>query len=199
MDTDGATEILRGTHQALCKHGYANLTLQDIAAEMDKSKATIHYYYDGKADLFTAFLEFLYDQYVERIKSIPGDNPRERLRSLLNVLLAAGDASLDKEFRTAMLEVRAQAPYDDEIQAQLVKFDEFLYQELRTIIAEGIDSGVFDEHVDPELTAELLMATVSGAHTRHVAIDSPMDRLHKGVQQYIETQLVVDEAPEVTH
>lgn len=33
MADEPATEILDATYRALCEHGYANLTLQDIAAD----------------------------------------------------------------------------------------------------------------------------------------------------------------------
>lgn len=195
---DAATEILEGTHRALYTHGYTDLTLEHIAAETTMSKATIHYYFDSKANLFTAYLEYLYDRYVEQIASVPDDRPRERLQSLLDVLLTTSDAGPNGKFRRAMLEVRAQAPYDDAIRTRLEKFDRFLYDELRSIIANGVDEDMFDEHVDPELTTEFLTAAISGAHTRHVAVDYPMDRLHEAARRYVDTQLV-DETPEVIH
>lgn len=199
MDDDVATDILHATRRALCKHGYANLTLRDIAAETDTSKATIHYYYDSKADLFTAFLEFLYEQYTDRIESVSGDSPAEHLHSLLDVLLTTADTDEGEEFRTAMLEVSAQAPYDDGIRTRLATFDELLYEELRTIIANGIDEGAFDERIDPDLIAEFLTAAINGAHTRHVAASASMDRVAEAVERYVETRLVVTGASEVVH
>lgn len=192
MDDDAANEILCATHRALCTHGYADLTLKHIAAETDKSKAAIHYYYDSKAALFTAFLGHLYEQYADRIESISGDCPLEHLQSLLDELLATGDESPDEGIRTAMVEVRAQAPYDDGIRTQLTRFDEVLAEEIRTILQDGIDDGSFDESVDPELTAEFLTATISGAHTRHVAVGYSMDRVRDATRQYVETRLVAE-------
>lgn len=189
MDDDVATDILHATRRALCKHGYANLTLRDIAAETDTSKATIHYYYESKADLFTVFLEFLYEHYTERIESVSGDSPAERLRSLLDVHLTTADTDEDAEFRTAMLEVSAQAPYDDEVRTRLAMFDELLYDELRTIVANGIDEGAFDDRIDPDLIAEFLTAAINGAHTRHVATSASMDRFAEAIERYVETQL----------
>ena len=66
MDDDTATEILAATYRALCQHGYAALTVKDIAAEADRSKASIHYYYDSKENLFTQFLDFLYERYTAK-------------------------------------------------------------------------------------------------------------------------------------
>ncbi|WP_323174313.1 TetR/AcrR family transcriptional regulator [Natrialba sp. PRR66] len=189
MDDDTANEILDGTYRALCKHGYAELTLQDIADETDKSKASIHYYYDTKEDLFTAFLEFLYGRYTDKVTGVTGASPQARLLSLLDVLLADGEDGPDTEFRTAMLEIRAQGPYNDGIREQLTKFDEFLYEELHSIIEAGIEREEFNEHVDPDLAAEFLTTMISGAHTRRVAVDYSMDRLHETVRAYVEQHL----------
>ncbi|MEF8974259.1 MAG: helix-turn-helix domain-containing protein, partial [Haloarcula sp.] len=46
-DGDTADDIMDATYRALCTHGYADLTMQDIADESDKSKAALHYHYDS--------------------------------------------------------------------------------------------------------------------------------------------------------
>lgn len=76
MADDPATEILDATYRALCAHGYANLTLQDIAVEADTSKASIHYHYDSKNQLFAAFLDELFERFIDRVDSPEGDTPQ---------------------------------------------------------------------------------------------------------------------------
>ncbi|WP_313693263.1 TetR/AcrR family transcriptional regulator [Halorarum halobium] len=199
MDDEPATEILRATYRALCTHGYANLTLQDIAAESELSKASIHYHYESKDELFAAFLEYLYERHTDHFESIDGDSAPERLRSLLSLLLTEeGDAPVT-EFGTAMLEVKAQAPYDDAIRARLEEFDELLFGHLRDILADGVESGAFDDRVEPVRDAELLTATITGAHTREVAIDHGPDRLYEALTEYERVHLLDEDAPEVTH
>lgn len=82
MADEPASEILDATYRALCEYGYANITLQDIAAEADTSKASIHYHYDSKNQLFVAFLDELYNQFTNRVGSPTGDTPREQLEAL---------------------------------------------------------------------------------------------------------------------
>ena len=38
----GADEIMQGVYRALCAHGYADLTMQDIADECDCSTSLLH-------------------------------------------------------------------------------------------------------------------------------------------------------------
>ncbi|KAA9395941.1 TetR/AcrR family transcriptional regulator [Haloarcula sp. CBA1130] len=198
MDDDTATEILEATYRALCQHGYAALTVKDIAAEADRSKASIHYYYDSKEHLFTEFLDFLYERYTAKITDVDGSTPREELDSLLNTVLTDGRTTPGKEFRTAMLELKAQAPYNDAVRTQLAKFDAVLFDQLREIIAAGVETGQFDDAVDPAIAAEFLVTTITGAHTRHVATDRSIDRFNETIVRYTEAHLLTDTPAEAT-
>ncbi|WP_135820157.1 TetR/AcrR family transcriptional regulator [Halostella litorea] len=197
MDDEPATEILEATYRALCDNGYADLTLQDIAAEADVSKASIHYHYECKDQLFIAFLDLLYERYTDRLDELAGDTPRERLDSLLELLLTDGDGSLHGEFRTAMLEVNAQAPYDAAVRERLADFDEYLHERLRAILVAGVEAGEFDDGVEPSLAAEFLVTAIRGAHTRQVAVGHSPDRLYATMTRYAERQLFAGDGTEV--
>ncbi|QCS44873.1 TetR/AcrR family transcriptional regulator [Natrinema versiforme] len=192
MNDDPTTEILDATYQALCKHGYAELTVQDIAAESAMSKASIHYHYDSKDDLFVACLESLYDRYTAHIEAAAGETPRKQLRSLLELLVTDTGEISGTEFRTAMLELKAQAPYNEEIQDRLVEFDAVLFERLEEIIEAGVSRGEFTDRIDPSVAAESLTTTIMGAHTRRVAVDHSTDRLYEMMTGYIETNLLTE-------
>ncbi|AGB31623.1 TetR family transcriptional regulator [Natrinema pellirubrum DSM 15624] len=197
MADEPATDILDATYRALCEHGYANLTLRDIAAETDKSKASIHYYYDSKDELFVAFLDELYEQFTDRVGTHDGDTARERLETLFQVLLTTDADSSRREFRTAMLELKAQAPYNPPLRERLIEFDEFLFEQLREILSAGVHAGEFDGSVDPARHAEFLTTAITGAQTRHVVIDHSSARLYGTMTGYLERQLLADENSEV--
>lgn len=199
MDDDTATEILEATYQALCQHGYADLTLEDIATEADRSKASIHYYYDSKENLFIEFLDFLYERYTAQLPSVDGGAPREQLFTLLETVLIDEEAAPGQEFRTALLEVTAQAPYNDAIQTRLANFDSVLFERVRDIIVVGVEMGEFNATVEPAVAAESLVTIITGAHTRRVAVDRSSEHLYETIIRYAESQLLVDELSEATH
>ncbi|WP_256300847.1 TetR/AcrR family transcriptional regulator [Haloarchaeobius salinus] len=199
MEDDTATEILEATYRALCRHGYANLTLEDIADEADRSKAAIHYYYDSKGNLFIEFLDFLYERYTARLPAVDGGTPREQLFAVFETVLTNEAAPPGQELRTALLEAKAQAPYDDAIQTRLTEFDVVLFERLRDILAAGVTTGDFAETVDPAVDAEFLVTAITGAHTRRVAVDYPSEKLHATVIRYAEQHLVADELSEAAH
>lgn len=197
MEDDTAAEILEATYRALCRHGYADLTLADVAAEADTSKALIHYYYDSKENLFTEFLEFLYERYTTRLDAVEGETAGERLLALLDTVLVDDGETSDTEFRMAMLGVNAQAPYDDAIRDRLARFDEFLFERLRAVIADGVDAGEFHDDVEPDVAAEFLVTAITGANTRRVTVDRSTERLHEAMNRYVETHLLADGTTEV--
>ena len=197
MADEPASDILDATHRTLCEYGYADLTLQDIAAEADISKSSIHYHYDSKDQLFVTFLDELFDRFIDRIDTPEGETPHEQLDTLLQVLLTSDTHPDVREFRTAMLELKAQAPYNPALQERLTKFDEFLFEQFREVLAKGVTTGQFDETIDPPRAAEYLTTVITGAHTRHIAINQSSDWLYDTMTRYIERHLLADEYTEV--
>lgn len=164
-----ADEILDGVYQALCTHGYAELTMQDIADECDKSKSLLHYHYDTKADLLVAFLDRMFTDYEARLDSERDDPPQERLVAFIARFVFTPEQDERESFHLALLEMRSQGPFDEHIREQLVRSDELLRGTVADILQDGIDEGVF-EPVDVNRTAALVVATLDGARTRQITL-----------------------------
>lgn len=199
MDDDPATQILEATYRALCRTGYADLTVRDVAAEADRSTATIHYHYDSKDALITEFLEYRYEQHAARLAAVDGETPREELSALLDEVVSDDDETTAPNLQTAMLEVTAQAPFDDDVRDRLAKFDDALHDALRQTIEAGVERGDFASSVDPAAAADFLVTTAAGVHTRSAAVDQSTERLREAMAHYAETHLVADGSTEVAH
>jgi AcrR family transcriptional regulator len=200
MSDEPREAVVSATCRALCSHGYANLTMQDIADETELSKAALHYHYDTKRDLLTTFLDSLASWYEGRLEDLPGDDAGERLRALFDECLSVDDAEETDypAFHTAMLEVKAQAPYEDAYRERLTAVDDVLCSRVETLVEAGIDEGVF-EPVDPEATATFVADVVVGAHTRHVAVGHSLDETRARLDDYVDDHLLVArEQPEVS-
>jgi AcrR family transcriptional regulator len=196
IEDDTATEILEATYRALCQHGYANLTLNDIAGEANRSKSTVYYYYDSKENLFIEFLDFLYERYTARLPSIDGGEPHEQLYALLETVFIDEEAAPSRKMQTALLEAKAQAPYNETIQMRLSNFEKILFERLRDIIAAGVESGEFNRTVEPAVAAEFLVTVITGAHTRGVAVDRSPEEMYKTITRYTENNLLAPELSE---
>jgi AcrR family transcriptional regulator len=182
-------DIMCATYRALCRHGYANLTMQDIADEWSKSKPALHYHYDTKRGLLLAFLEHLFTAYTDRVAAPDEGSPRARLDALIDAALDPPRADAHRELRTALFEVKAQAPHDEAFRERLERFDDYLAAEIRRIVAEGIEAGAFRADADPEMAAVLLVTLVNGAHSRRVALgaaDGVRDAINAAVDDHLE-------------
>jgi len=193
MTDEDDDPLMEATYRALCNHGYASLTMQDIADETEVSKATLHYHYDSKHDLLISFLNYLYAEFTDRVCDPEGGDPTERLEAFIDDVLVPPEPTEDERvaFRTALLELKAQAPYDEEIREQLERFDSFLYEQARTVVAEGVETGTFDA-VDPDDTARFLVTALDGARSKRVSVGQDTDCTRRMLRGYVETQLVAD-------
>jgi AcrR family transcriptional regulator len=198
MTTDETLRhLMDATHSALCEHGYAELTMQDIADESDLSKSSLHYHFDCKHDLLVAFLDYLFDGFVDRISEPAGDDPAARLRSLVDTVVLPPEEGDDDTFQTALLEIKAQAPYDDAFRARLERFEDVFVEQVRAIVAEGVDDGTFRADADPDEVASFVVTYVVGAQTRHVSVGEPYEQSAAALRRYVDQNLLTDaeEAP----
>jgi AcrR family transcriptional regulator len=195
MTTDGSGDgeepdtrerIMEATYCALCEQGYADLTTSAIAERSELSTAALHYHYESKAALLESFLEFLLESFRGRVAEIEAETPGERLDALVETVFSS-PADGATEFRTALLEIQAQSPYEEAFREQLVEFDAFLHGRVRETLADGIEDGVFRATVDPDAVASFVVTVLSGAHTRQVAVGADPDAAEDTLRQYLDS------------
>jgi AcrR family transcriptional regulator len=183
---DAGDEIMEATYRALCEHGYADLTMQRIAAESDKSKAALHYHYDTKEELMQAFLEHVADWFESELGTDAAE-PEARVRSAVDAIFSPAQEDRG-EYATALLEIKAQAPYDDAFRERLRTLDERLRKTVEEAVRDGIEQGIF-EGADPEAVARFVATATNGAHTREVALGEDPGKTRSLVESYLESEL----------
>ncbi|WP_323172110.1 TetR/AcrR family transcriptional regulator [Natrialba sp. PRR66] len=190
-ETDVRDAIMTATYEALCEHGYTDLTAQHIADRTDKSKSLLFYHYDSKEDLIADFIGYLTEWFDERVTQTAGQPPVDRLAMIVDWFLY-GSPDVDNErqsFHTAMLELRTQAPHNEQYLEQLRRSDDHLRETIEEILADGIEAGQFVDH-DTEEIALLLIATLDGARIRQLTLDR--DRYLDQVRASTVTRLFAD-------
>jgi AcrR family transcriptional regulator len=156
------TEIMRATYVALTKYGYADLTIQRIADEFDKSKSLLYHHYDGKEALLLDFMGFLTDRLEAEIDATSDAPPRQRFDEFFDRLLPVSAAEKRCEFDRVYTELRAAASHDVAFREKFTETDHALRDRLADILRDGMRSGDFREG-DPVRIAEFLLATTLGA------------------------------------
>lgn len=183
-----ADEIMAATYRALCEHGYAGLTMRRIADNSSKSKAALHYHYDTKEELLQAFLEHLADRFEAELVPDSGD-PEERIRSAVEAIFEPAEDDHGK-YAIALLEIKAQAPYNDAYRERLRTLDSRIQRTVATAVRDGVDRGVFSE-ADPQQIARFVATAINGAHAREVALDEDPAETRALVESYLENELEI--------
>lgn len=186
MGTDTTDRILDATYRALCEHGYAELTMANIAGEAGVSKAALHYHYDTKDALLQAFLDHLLCGFEERLACVAAD-PQERLDTFVEAVF--GPAADDRgDFPVALLEIKAQAPYSGAYRERLRALDERMRETVAAAVRDGVESGQFAD-CDPDEVARFVVTLINGAHVREVALDEDPDGARELVEGFLARRL----------
>lgn len=173
-DAEANTEsaIMDATYRAVCSHGYADLTMQDIADEFEKSKSLLHYHYDTKEDLLVAFLEHLIARFEDHLEELTStdDPPENRLKDYIEGFSVDPEETERTSLHLALLEMRSQAQRNERFRQQFVRSDRMAREAFQRLIEEGQASGRFDHGIDAEALAQLLFASMDGARARQITL-----------------------------
>jgi len=191
---DTREAIMSATYRALCKHGYANLTMQNIADEFDKSKSLLHYHYDTKEELLLAFLDRMIGWLADRMAESDTEHPLDRLEEYAGKYVIDPDENGRETFALAVLELRVQAVHNDAFQEKLARHYERNVETAAAIIEDGIEEGVFRE-VDPYATGEMLITALEGARLYQVTLDAKgsTQRMYDALLAFVVEELLTEE------
>ncbi|SEW34777.1 TetR/AcrR family transcriptional regulator [Halobacterium jilantaiense] len=167
----GKRDIMEATHSAVKKHGYGDLTIQDIADEFDRSKSLLYYHYDGRDDLLVDFLEYILGGFLANLPE-EGTAPREELNDLIDLLLPTTVDEEPYRLMLAMFELRMNAPHDQAVREQYLEVEEELRTILEGILRRGIKANEFID-VDVQVEAEALLSLLVGTRARRLTVYDP--------------------------
>ncbi|MDJ1432593.1 TetR/AcrR family transcriptional regulator [Halostagnicola sp. A-GB9-2] len=180
-------EILAATFDTLMEHGYADLTIDKIGDEFDKSQSLIYHHYDGKDDVVLETLERLLEEH--RTETFDGDieEPREWLEEVVARPL---DETIDEQKRKSLatlFELRARAIHDDDYREHFTRSDEVFEEFLADVIEEGKEQGVF-RACNPVGVAGMVITVINGALVRRSTSESDdwIGDVRDEVQSYLE-------------
>ena len=192
VDGEPQAAIMRATYRALCTQGYADLTMQDIADEAPVSKGALHYHYDSKRGLFEAFQAYLAERFLARLHAADDSDapPAERLSAVLDAALSPPETDDLRDIQRALLELKAQAPHEPAIAAEIEIWDDRFRELLASIVADGVRTGDFRPDADPEAVAQFVATVLAGAQTRQVSVDQSPETARSLLETYLEGRLI---------
>ncbi|UPV76879.1 TetR/AcrR family transcriptional regulator (plasmid) [Halorussus limi] len=191
---DVSTEqaLLRATGQALREHGIEGLTTERVAEAWGKSQSLVHYYYETKTELVTAYIEYVRSNCNAEYEARASDPPTERIRWFLD--FSADPTETERAASRVQLELHATAAHNDAYRAELNRLEDDGRAFVRQAIEDGITAGEFRD-VDVEATTSLLLSAHDGGVLRATTLErsEDADTLRRGLEEYLSSVLGVEE------
>ena len=185
--------IMGATYRALCRHGYAHLTMQDIADEFDKSRPLLHYHYDTKEELMLAFVDNMIGWVGGQLARSDTEEPLDRMEAYIDGFVIDPGEEDRETFALALLELRVQAVHNDEFRSRLSRHYENNVGTVADIIADGIEAEVFRE-VDPDEVGEFVYTSLVGARMYQVTMGAQhaSRRMRDALAEFVVDDLLID-------
>ncbi|WP_336000969.1 TetR/AcrR family transcriptional regulator [Halorientalis halophila] len=189
---DTRAAIMKATYDALSRHGYADLTIQRIGDEFDKSKSLLYHHYDSKDALLVDFLAFMLERMEGEIPLEEADAADDRLALGFDHVFSDLIGEGREDFNRTMTELRAHSAHDEAFREQFARNDRYFRSRVEDIIQEGIEAGVFRE-VDTEQVAATILTIIQGAMFQSSTSTEPdLDAVRAELDAYVEARLLAD-------
>ena len=188
--------IMEATFRALSKQGYKDLRMRDIGEEMDLTRQVIHYHFDGKYDLMSAFLEYIIDQYEGSVDVDPDTDPRSELEARIDQCLFGPEFDEFSHWDRMKVyhELYTYAQNDGEHREVFNEHYERIRGSIVEVVDEGIEQGEFRD-VDSERMGQLITDVIHAARGRRISLgheDAP-EEARNAINEFILDSLHADD------
>lgn len=167
--TETEQQILEATLQALMTHGYANLTISDVSDEFEKSPSLIYHYFDSKDELIAELYDFLSTVYFDFVREMDVEDPVDRLRLLIEIVLSDDEHTPGENFYISLYEIMVHVPHSSILREKYIQNEREATNLMANILREGIETGQIKQ-VDPLETAAFLSAAIDGIRLHRVLL-----------------------------
>jgi AcrR family transcriptional regulator len=171
-------ELVLAAYRRIAEAGFEGLRTRDVAGEVGVNIATLHYYFPTKE----ALIRGVVGHAMGRFRTIltPGTRPGELLAAQFRGVRRL--AKHEPELFVVMGELALRSGRDPAIAAIFKETIQAWHEILATLVRHAQSDGFVDKKLDPETTASLVIATMSGLFMVPVA-NTASDRVDKALRQ----------------
>ncbi|HHS96890.1 MAG TPA: TetR/AcrR family transcriptional regulator [Chloroflexi bacterium] len=191
MRRSGGTEerraqIIEAALRCFARSGYANTTMDEIAAEAGVSKGTLYWYFESKDDLLMTALSSALEEIGEEAFAAMAacETAADKLRTLASAMAAASRRA--PWFFSLFVEFWVQTPRRTEVDQLWVEMLVQYAERIVEVVEEGVRRGEF-RPVDARHLAWALMAAYDGL-AAYVSVLPELD-LERISETFVETIL----------
>ncbi len=171
-------ELVLAAYRRIAEAGFEGLRTRDVAAEVGVNIATLHYYFPTKEALIRGVVGHAMGRF--RTAFAPGSRPGEQLAAQFKGIRRL--ATHEPELFVVMGELALRSSRDPAIAAIFSETIRAWHETLVTLVRHAQNEGFVAKGLDPETTASLVIATLSGLLM--VPVSSPaVDRVDKALRQ----------------
>ena len=170
--------LVSAAYRRIAESGFEGLRTRDVAAEVGVNIATLHYYFPTKE----ALIRGVVGQAMGRFRTAfaPGTRPGEQLAAQFKGIRRL--AANEPELFMVMGELALRSSRDPAIAAIFQETIRAWHEILVTLVRHAQNEGFADKGLDPQTTASLVIATMSGLFMVPVGNAAP-DRVDKALGQ----------------
>jgi AcrR family transcriptional regulator len=170
--------LVLAAYRRLAEAGFEGLRTRDVADEVGVNIATLHYYFPSKEALIRGVVGHAMGRF--RTAFAPGSRPGEQLAAQLQGIRRL--ARDEPELFMVMGELALRSGRDPAIAAILSETMRAWHEILVTLVRHAQNDGFVGKRLDPDTTASLVIATLSGLFMVPIA-NVPSDRVDKALGQ----------------
>jgi len=171
-------ELVLAAYRRIAEAGFEGLRTRDVAAEVGVNIATLHYYFPTKEALIRGVVGHAMGRF--RTAFAPGTRPGEQLAVQFNGIRRL--AKHEPHLFVVMGELALRSGRDPAIAAIFKDTIQAWHEILVTLVRHAQSDGFVDKKLNPETTASLVIATMSGLFMVPVT-NSASDRVDKALRQ----------------
>ncbi len=141
IDQDVRAQITVAATRVFQRWGYKRATMEDIAQEAGKGKATLYYYFRNKEEVFSSVLEGQIAEVRELLRRelAKESGPAEKLKRYFQLMYSEARRRV-MLFNTLRMDAREDRNI---VYTYRLLFDQDEIQLVRELIADGIERGIF--------------------------------------------------------
>jgi AcrR family transcriptional regulator len=147
-------DILETAKVAFSKAGFANVTLDELAAQLNTGKGTLYYHSNRKVDLLIAITNAMVENNRKELRKIAAVDASPEVRFVLAMRALMQGVLSDGQASKVYFENEADLP--PEFRAKLRRRLREIQESFVGIIADGVAAGVFK--CEPRIAAKHVLA-----------------------------------------
>jgi TetR/AcrR family transcriptional repressor of bet genes len=153
--------------EVMAERGYARASMPKIAEAAGVTQGLIHYHFDSKQAILLHVLDAIVEDQMGALEDVikSGAEPREALRAIIDLFLAAGDSARPAVV-AAWVTISAEAVRQKDVREAFVEAITAFREVIARAIRDGEDDGSFrlgDQSL--EACTAAILATIQGYYT----------------------------------